>query len=598
MAQSLYNRYRPRTFAEVLGQDHVIRTLRNAVKSGRVGHAYLFCGTRGVGKTTTARLLAKAVNCERRRPGDSEPCGGQADACSMCRAIAAGHALDVIEIDGASNRGIDDVRQIREKIAFAPNQARYKFYIIDEVHRLTGDAFNALLKTLEEPPAHAKFVFATTEPLRLPATILSRCQRFDLRQLSVAELVENLRRVCDQEGFAYEEPALEFLARAGAGSSRDALSLLEQANIFCESNLTLSGVREMLGHAGSAAVEELTGHIIDRDAAAALSQLHRMALQGTDLRELSRQILEHWRALMLTKIGGAAAAGLDLPASAVEVVKEQGARIDLPRIVRTLGQLHRAVTEIGDAVQPQLPLELAVVAAVHQTEPREAAGESQGRRAPTAASPPRPTPAAASGRGAAEDRPKTQTPLDGAFPSSPPAGHDGPVTVEEARQAWPALLKRLRSQKRWMLEALLRSTQLGEVQDGELQLLTQAPLLREQIDKERAIVEEELRAVLGRPLRLACVLKSARGQSPGAGSPTPQRAEPVADATSPPAQFEAQSAPSATASALRTPPPTSLPPSPAVEEPLEDEDDLVRAAREMFGSRQVPPSPPKEDSGA
>lgn len=554
MAQSLYNRYRPRTFGEVLGQAHVVRTLRNAIKHDRVGHAYLFCGTRGVGKTTMARLLAKAVNCQRRGPGETDPCGAD-DPCAQCQAIGAGQALDVIEIDGASNRGIDDVRQIRERINFSPNQARYKFYIIDEVHRLTQDAFNALLKTLEEPPPHAKFVFATTEPLRLPTTILSRCQRFDLHHLSVADLTENLRRVCDGEGFRYEEGALELLARAGNGSSRDALSLLEQANVYCDSHLTLASVREMLGYASDDAVEHLSQLVIERQAAGALSHLHAMALEGTDLRELGRQLLEHWRALMLVKTGGPAAQSLGLPAQRLETLHQQAAALSLVHVVRVVGLIHRAVSELGDAVQPQLPLELAIIAAVHDDLEARPADTPR----PTVAAPPAAPREPAPQRLAARAQPQAE----------PPAAIDGGDEVtgapglKEVREAWPALLRRVRAQKRWTLEAMLRSSTIAEVHDGRVSLLAQATAHCKQIEDHRELIESELAALVNHPLGLVCSVKGSAPQRPPAARPRPVR-DPAPAATALPQEFD------------EAPPGDGL---------LEDDDDLMRAAREMFGSQ-------------
>ena len=269
-SQSLYRKYRPRSFApgEFVGQEHIARTLRNAIVLDRVAHAYLFCGPRGTGKTSTARLLAKAVNCLAPDP-EARPC----NACEACEAINAGTAVDIIEIDAASNRGVDDIRDLREKVKYAPTQLRVKFYIIDEAHQLTRDAFNAFLKTLEEPPGHVKFVLATTEPDKLPDTIASRCQRFDFRRFALSDVVEHLRGVCEREGLEAEDEALRLIARQATGSMRDALGLLEQLALFGETVdgkqvITADAVRRVTGMSRSDRLVALVDALARKDAGA------------------------------------------------------------------------------------------------------------------------------------------------------------------------------------------------------------------------------------------------------------------------------------------------------------------------------------------
>ena len=254
--QALYRRWRSRTFAEILGQDHVTHTLLNALRHDRIAHAYLFSGPRGTGKTTTARVLAKAVNCL--DPQDGEPC----NRCEICCRLNEGRSLDLIEIDAASNRGIDEIRDLRAKIAFSPSECRYKVYVVDEVHMLTNEAFNALLKTLEEPPPHAIFVLATTEPHKIPATVLSRCQRFGFRRVSMASLEKKLRMICERENVCVESPALDAIARYAAGSFRDAESLLDQLVSCGAEVIALEDVRGVLGSAPAEVVSGIVGAAI------------------------------------------------------------------------------------------------------------------------------------------------------------------------------------------------------------------------------------------------------------------------------------------------------------------------------------------------
>jgi len=289
----LARKWRPQRFAEVVGQRHVSQTLTNALQSDRLSHAYLFAGPRGVGKTSMARILAKALNCEQ-QPA-TEPC----NTCAACKAITDSHCLDVLEIDGASNRGIDDVRQLREGVKYAPSSVRTKVYIIDEVHMLTTDAFNALLKTLEEPPRHVYFVLATTEPLKVPPTILSRCQRHDFGRLTVGELAENLRRIVTAEEIAIDEEALRLLARKADGSVRDSLTLLDQVAATGSGPFDAARVQELLGLTGSGLLFALSAAVTAGDGAGALGALQRAYREGVNLQELADELVGHFRQLLL-----------------------------------------------------------------------------------------------------------------------------------------------------------------------------------------------------------------------------------------------------------------------------------------------------------
>ncbi|MGB9888922.1 MAG: DNA polymerase III subunit gamma/tau, partial [Anaerolineae bacterium] len=397
MTQALYRKWRPQTFEEVVGQEHVVRTLRNALLSGRVHHAYLFAGPRGTGKTTTARLLAKAVNCL-----DPEPAHRPCNQCAICRAINEGRLMDLIEIDAASNTSVEDVRELRERVGYRPSEARYKVYIIDEVHMLSTAAFNALLKTLEEPPSHAIFVLATTEPHRIPATVLSRCQRLDFRRVPLADMVARLRRVAEQEGIQAEEDALSLIARHATGSMRDAESLLDQLAAYTDRVITVEAVRTALGTGDEGAVLALADALAARDGARGLAVINEAADRGADPRQFARQVTDHLRALMLIRLG--APVPLYIPDSLRPTVQSQAARFtprQLARAVRLFGQ---AASDARAAWQPQLPLELAFMeAALSEEETSTTSAGPQGpppHREPTAP-PPSPAPARAMGRLAA-----------------------------------------------------------------------------------------------------------------------------------------------------------------------------------------------------
>jgi DNA polymerase-3 subunit gamma/tau len=356
----LARKYRPTTFNEVVGQDHVIQTLSNSILSGRVAHAFLFCGVRGVGKTTVARILAKTLNCSGRPEGEANPC----NVCSSCREISNGISVDVQEIDGASNTSVDNIREINENIKYPPVSSLYKIIIIDEVHMISINAFNALLKTLEEPPPHAKFIFATTESHKVPATINSRCQRFNFRTISAREIANGMDAILKQEGIEAEEEALALVAREAQGSFRDALSLLDQVIAFGSKRIATEDVIGILGVAGRDSFGRLVRAILERDAAGALTVLHEVFQQGYDPEQLIMDLIQYVRNLIVVKtvpLGSRVEGLIDAPASELEEMEAlmRGATAQELQIFFSI--LMHSEGEIKRSANPWVTLEMTVL---------------------------------------------------------------------------------------------------------------------------------------------------------------------------------------------------------------------------------------------
>jgi DNA polymerase-3 subunit gamma/tau len=351
----LARRYRPQTFSDIIGQEPVARALANALKSNRVAHAYLFTGARGVGKTSTARILAKALNCE--NGPTATPCG----QCDICKNIAAGEDVDVLEIDGASNRGIENIRELRSNVQYMPQRARFKIYIIDEVHMLTPPAFNALLKTLEEPPPHVKFIFATTEVEKVPITILSRCQRFDFAGISVPRIVEHLRGIVEREGVQADEEALELVARRAGGSMRDAQSLLDQLLAFGGERLTTDQVHALLGTAGDERIVALAEAILAHEVKQALELLDEAIVTGLQLGELLDQMIAYWRDLMVIHCAGVEGRDLSVPSRHRETLVRQAKALNLDAILAGLDILSAAKGQLKNSNHGRTLVEMALV---------------------------------------------------------------------------------------------------------------------------------------------------------------------------------------------------------------------------------------------
>ena len=382
MAEVFYRKWRPKSLGEVVGQEAITKTLKQAVAQGRTSHAYLFCGTRGTGKTSTARILAKAINCL--SPKDGEP----DNECHICVGINEARALDLIEIDAASNRGIDDIRDLSDKVRFSPNESRYKIYIIDEVHMLTEPAFNALLKTLEEPPAHAVFILATTEAHKVPLTIISRCQRYDFRRIPIDQMVAKLAYISEQEGIEVSDEALHLVARIANGGLRDAENLLEQVVVSYGSPISEDDVRQMLGLGGDEIVLELVRHIIGKSVKDGIATVNDATEQGTDLRQLLRGTLEYLRALLLIKTG--AGANFGYSDEIMSRLNTLAADAPMEHLVRAL-KVFAGVNMRRDAAST-LPLELAVVESATEPEPVVVAAATPAYAPPQQVSPPQAAP--------------------------------------------------------------------------------------------------------------------------------------------------------------------------------------------------------------
>ncbi len=362
----LYRKYRPQTFAEIIGQEHVVQTLTNEILSKMISHAYLFCGPKGSGKTTIARVFAKAVNCE--NPNSFEPC----NKCSSCLEIMEGRSLDLIEIDAASHRGVDDIRELREGIRFSPVKSKYKVFIIDECHQLSKDAANALLKTLEEPPAHAIFILATTEAHKMIATIISRCQRFDFRRLKIPEIIRKLEFISEKEGTQFEKSALSLIALNSRGSFRDAESLMDKCISFCGQKTLIKNedIKMLLGIVEVGQISKLVDYIIRKNTKDAILFLNEMVDSGIDLQEFVKSLIYYFRESLLFKIdpGFLTPESTGLTETEIEKIKAQTANLKESDIQKILELFIEAENKMKYSSLPQLPLELVIVEIIQPKE--------------------------------------------------------------------------------------------------------------------------------------------------------------------------------------------------------------------------------------
>ena len=355
MHKALYRSYRPQNFEDVVGQEHIIRTLKNQIENNNVGHAYLFSGTRGTGKTSTAKIFARAVNCE--NSINQEPC----NECEVCRDILNDNVMDVVEIDAASNNSVDDIRELRESVKYSPTKAKYKVYIIDEVHMLSQGAFNALLKTLEEPPSYVIFILATTEPHKIPATILSRCQRFDFKRVTVKDMTDRMKKICNEENIEVEEKALNLIARNSQGALRDALSILDQCISFSDNKIEYKDAVELLGTVNIEQLFEMAQSIIDQDTKRSLQILNEFVVWGKDIRNLINDLIDHFRNLMVCKVSTELDEIISLPEETIKLLKEQSKIVDVNDLIRILNILSETQDNMKTSSNPRVLAEVTIM---------------------------------------------------------------------------------------------------------------------------------------------------------------------------------------------------------------------------------------------
>ena len=355
MHKALYRVYRPKNFSDVIGQEHIVRTLKNQIENNNVGHAYLFCGTRGTGKTSTAKIFSRAVNCTNLH--NDEPC----NECENCREILEDKTMDVVEIDAASNNSVDDIRELRENVKYSPAKAKYKVYIIDEVHMLSQGAFNALLKTLEEPPSYVIFILATTEPHKIPATILSRCQRFDFKRVTVKDISSRMRYICEKEGIEADEKALNLIARNSQGALRDALSILDQCISFEGNKISYNDVIELLGSVNIEQLFDLAESIIKEDTRKSLQILNDFIIWGKDVRYLVNDLIDHFRNLMVCKISNDLDEIISLPEETIDLLKQQAETIDTNNLIRILNILSETQDGMKISSNPRVLMEVTMM---------------------------------------------------------------------------------------------------------------------------------------------------------------------------------------------------------------------------------------------
>ena len=605
---ALYRRWRPESFADLVGQEHISRTLSRAVTSGQTSHAYLFTGPRGTGKTSTAKILARALNCA--EGPTLTPCG----VCDSCRSISDGSSMDVFEIDAASNRGIDEIRDLRESVKFAPTEGHYKIYIIDEVHMLTTEAFNALLKTLEEPPERVIFILATTEPHKVPATIQSRCQRYDFHRITVTEIRDRLIYVCKESDIAAEEDALGIIAAQADGGMRDALSILDQCMALAEGTLTAERVQEALGLVGRAWIRRMAGEIAARDAAALIAQLSELLQSGRELKQVLAELAQYFRRLMIAGVGGTVSAA-ELCAGDAEELRMDAAQFTQEEIMAILRRLNETMQELRTSPQPRIAVETLLIGLCH-TEGAAPSGESTAPPAggaddariarleaqveelaarlaaggtpvsasasATASAAPSLRPRAAKADGTASK----PVPKKAASSAAKEAADGAPRQLD--MKVWQSFQTRLKERNR-LAASLLSGAAYEGMTETHFFIRPSSDMARDYIKKRhRAVFDEVMTELAGRPLAVVCTGGEEEELPPPPPPKEPEYPAPVAallEVAGEGARVEEVTAPSRAAQKKPAPPPQE---SAAEEDDYEPYEPTPDEEAEMFDD-ELPP---------
>ena len=507
MHKALYRVYRPQKFEDVVGQEHITKTLRNQIENNNIGHAYLFSGTRGTGKTSTAKIFARAVNCLESK--DQEPCNN----CDVCKDILNDNIMDVVEIDAASNNSVDDIRELRESVKYSPTKAKYKVYIIDEVHMLSQGAFNALLKTLEEPPSYVIFILATTEPHKIPATILSRCQRFDFKRVTVKDITSRMKKICSEEDIEVEDKALNLIARNSQGALRDALSILDQCISFGDEKIEYNDVVELLGTVNIEQLFDLAQYIINQDTKESLKVLNEFIVWGKDIRNLINDLIDHFRNLMICKVSTDLDEIISLPDEIIDQLRSQADTVNNNDLIRILNILSTTQDNIKTASNPRVVAEVTMMkiaqpmfdeskeALIKRIENLEQIIESGNIKVVTV-----------------QDKPEESINKEDEQINNKEVKQD--IVYEEVKSedvklvesSWKKIIQKIKDDKKPSIYALLKEVSSFYVQENALFIVfnDNFSFARSRLSSEETIkyVEQVIREVLNRSFHLKIYLKS------------------------------------------------------------------------------------------